>query len=98
MTSLNLKTSSPDISVFKKIVANGISGERKKIEYALNKSLEIIQKYEKEYNMSSEDFSQRFHKNEIEESGATFEWWAELKVARELEEKLKLVDSIEICQ
>lgn len=98
MLELNLKTASGDISTFKKIVSDGISGERKKIEFALEKTYKLIKTHEKEHRMSSEEFLQRFQNGEIEENGDIFEWWAELKVSKELEEKLHIVENIEICQ
>ena len=98
MLELNLKTTSGDISSFKKIVADGIQEEKKKIDYALEKTARIIKRYEEEYKMTSEDFLTRFSKGEMEEDDETFTWWAELKVSKELEEKLLMVDTIEICQ
>jgi hypothetical protein len=98
MLELNLRTTSGDISSFKKIVSDGIIEEKKKIDYALEKTNRIIKGYEEEYKMSSEDFLKRFKKGEIEEDNDTFTWWAELKVGKELEEKLLMVDTIEICQ
>jgi hypothetical protein len=97
MLELNLKTTSGDISSFKKIVSDGILEEKKKIDYALEKTARIIKRYEEEYNMSSEDFLKRFKKGEIEEDNDTFTWWAELKVCKELEEKLLMVDTIYFC-
>jgi len=98
MLELNLRTASGDISAFKKIVSDGISEERKKLEYALDRTYKIIKKYEDEHEMSSEEFLQRFQGGEVDETGDLFEWWAELKVTKELEEKLHMVESIEICQ
>jgi hypothetical protein len=98
MLELNLKTAGGDISTFKKIVSNGISGERKKIEYALDKTNGIIKDFEGKYKMTSAEFLRRFQKTEMEETGDLFEWWAELKVTKELEDKLHMVESIEICQ
>ena len=98
MLELNLKTAYGDISAFKKIVSDGILWERKKIEYALGKTYKIIKKYEDEHKMSSKEFLKRFHKGEIEENADIFEWWAELKVTKELEDKLHIVESIEVCQ
>ena len=98
MLELNLRTTSGDISSFKRIVSDGILEEKKKIDYALEKTTRIIKGYEEEYKMSSEEFLKRFKKGEIEEDNDTFSWWAELKVSKELEEKLLMVDTIEICQ
>lgn len=98
MLELSLRTAFGDISAFKKIVSDGISGERKRIEYALAKTYKLIKMHEKEQRMSSEEFLQRFRDGEIEENGDIFEWWAELKVSKELEEKLHIVENIEICQ
>lgn len=96
MLELNLKTASGDITTFKKIITDGISEERKKIDYALEKTNRIIKKFEEEYSMSSEEFLKRFKKAEIEEDDDTFTWWAELKVSKELEQKLVMVDAIRI--
>lgn len=98
MLELSLKTTSGDMSAFKKIISAGISEELKKIEYALEKTRKIIEKYEQEYKMSTEEFLKGFREGSIEESGDFFEWWAEMKVQNDLEEKLHLVKSIEICQ
>jgi len=98
MLELNLRTTSGDISSFRRIVSDGILEEKKKIDYALEKTTRIIKGYEEEYKMSSEEFLKRFKKGEIEEDNDTFSWWAELKVSKELEEKLLMVDTIEICQ
>jgi hypothetical protein len=98
MLELSLKSEYGDIYALKKIVSNGISEERKKIVYALEKTFGIIKSFEGKYKMTSEEFLKRFQKDEIEESGDLFEWWAELKVTKELEEQLQLVEGIEICQ
>lgn len=98
MLELSLKSASGDIATFKKVVSDGILEERKKIRYALEKTNRIIKKYEKKHRMNSEKFLQHFQKGEIEENSDTFEWWAELKVSKELEEKLQMVETIEICQ
>lgn len=98
MLELSLKATSGDMSAFKKIVSSGISEELKKIEYALEKTRKIIKKYEEEYKMSSEEFLKDFHEGSIEESSDFFEWWAEMKLISDLEEKLHLVKSIEICR
>ena len=95
---MNLKTASGDISSFKRIVSDGILEEKKKIDYALEKTAKIIKKYEEKYKMPSEEFLKRFKRGEIEEDNDTFSWWAELKVSKELEEKILMVDTIEICQ
>ena len=98
MLELSLKTASGDISAFRKIVSDGISEERKKIEYALERTHRIIKNFEEAHGMSSEEFLQSFQKGEIEENSDIFEWWAEIKVSKELEDKLHMVESIEICQ
>jgi len=98
MLELNLRTPSGDISSFKRIVSDGILEEKKKLDYALEKTTSIIKGYEEAFQMSSEEFLQRFKKGEIEENNDTFSWWAELKVNKELEEKILMVDMIEICQ
>ncbi len=98
MPELNLRTDLGDVDAFRKIVTNGISEERKKIEYALERTYGIIKDFEAKYCLSSVEFLRDFQEGKVEESGDTFQWWAELKVSRELEDKLNMVDTIEICQ
>ena len=93
MLELNLRTTaSGDMSAFRKIVSEGISEERKKLEYALERTTKIIKEYEDQHKMSSKEFLQRFRTGKIDETGDLFEWWAELKVTKELEEKLHMID------
>jgi hypothetical protein len=41
---------------------------------------------------------EKFKKGEIQENDETFSWWAETRLIKELEEKLKTLEGIEICQ
>ena len=43
-------------------------------------------------------FIEKFRKGEIEENDETFDWWAETKLANVLQEKIKTIEDIEICQ
>ncbi|MGE5339945.1 MAG: hypothetical protein ACM3SY_00555 [Candidatus Omnitrophota bacterium] len=98
MLALSLKTEYGDLPTLKRIVSDGLSEERKKILYALDKTSGIIKNFETKYNLSSEEFLKKFKKAEIDDNGDSFEWWAELKVIKELEEKLEIIEDIEICQ
>ena len=43
-------------------------------------------------------FIEKCRKGEIEENNETFDWWAEMKLANVLQEKIKTIEDIEICQ
>ncbi len=51
-----------------------------------------MKEFEKKYEMTSDEFLKRFQEGDLKENGDLFEWWAELKIAGELEENLRLVE------
>lgn len=97
MITVNIKSINGEFETLKGLLFDGIREEKKKIEYALELSDEIIRKYEQKYDISTSFFLEKFRKGDIEENEETFQWWAEVKLANELKEKLKAITGIEIC-
>lgn len=64
-----------------------LNGKRKKNEFVLEKTYRIIKEFEEKYKMTSDEFLKRFQEGDLEENSDFFEWWAELKIIRELEEE-----------
>jgi len=97
MLTLNIKAETDDISIIKKILSLGLLEERKKVEYALSQTYEKIKEFEEKYKRSSDSFLANFKENKIEENDDTFTWYAELKLEKELSEKLRIIKNIELC-
>jgi hypothetical protein len=84
-------------NILKEIVLKGIESEKKKILFALEKTKLVISKYEKNFNMNTSTFIDKFSNQEIEENDDTFSWWAESKLLKEIETKLNTLTEISIC-
>ena len=98
MATISLKSSYGEVNTIKKIINIGLLEEEKKIKYALSRTKENIGFFEKKYGIISSNFIKKFKNNEIEENSDYFDWWAEYKLLSELEKKLQVIKSIEVCQ
>lgn len=98
MVTLNVKSISGGEETVKKILQDGLEEERKRVEYALNMTMNAIRIFEERFAMSTDIFIEKFRSGEIEENQETFEWWAETKLADKLKETLQTITTIEICQ
>lgn len=97
MTELKIKSLMDEAAMIESIVANGIDDEKKRILYAIETAKHNIAGFESVYKMTSQEFIEKFGKNLIEETEPVFEWQAELRLLEQLQKKLNLIDSIEIC-
>ncbi len=98
MTSLQVTSKTGEKEILKGLLLDGISGEKRKIEYALSISAGIIKEKEDSYKILSAEFLDKFKKGTIEENDDTFQWWAELKLTDQLKKQLETLSGIEICQ
>jgi hypothetical protein len=96
--TLNVRSLYGENDVVKGLLTEGIKEQKRKTEYALQITNEKIRNFEEKFGMSTPAFLKRFKEGYIKESDETFEWWAETKLARELEEKLEIIKSMEVCQ
>ncbi len=94
---LSVKSKYGESELVKGLILNAITEEKKRLEYALKVSLKAIKEYETKYGLSTPVFLEKFKKGEIQENDDTFSWWAETRLIKELEEKLKTLEGIEIC-
>ena len=65
---------------------------KKKIESLLQK----LQKYEKQYKMTSEEFITKFDKGKLGDEEVFFEWYADIKTLREVQKKLQLLEKVKL--
>ena len=98
MVTVNVKSATGDVATVKELLIEGLKEERKRIEFALERTNSLIKTYEEKYGISTTAFIEKFRKGEIEENDETFDWWAETKLANVLQEKIKTIEDIEICQ
>ncbi|OHB68334.1 MAG: hypothetical protein A2W17_12310 [Planctomycetes bacterium RBG_16_41_13] len=98
MVTINVKSTSGDVDTVKELILEGLREEKKRIEFALERTTSIVKAYEEKYGISTSVFIEKFKKGEIEENDDTFDWWAEMKIADELREKINTLANIEICR
>lgn len=98
MATISISSQAGKKETLRSLLLDGINDEKKKIEYALSLSSEIIKGKENFHKISSVDFLDKFKRGEIKEDDDTFQWWAELKLADTLKEKLETIYHLEICQ
>lgn len=98
MATLNIKSLHGEVETLKELILEGIREEKRKVEYALGITTEIIKTKEDYYKISSAEFLEMFKRGDIEENDDTFQWWAELKLADILQKKNKTLSHIEICR
>ena len=98
MVTLNVKSISGEAETIKELLAGGLEEEKRRIKFAIEMSVSKIKQYEEKYGISTSIFIEKFRNREIEENDDTFNWWAEKKLVTELNQKLSLIENIEICQ
>src|SRR6201998_3441743 len=81
-----------------KYVSDGLREEKKRLEFALKSTRARLEEFEKRFNKSTEEFLTQFKAGAVEENPETFEWWAETKLLKELEEQMSVLENIEICR
>ncbi|WKZ15025.1 MAG: hypothetical protein QY317_14090 [Candidatus Jettenia caeni] len=98
MVTINVKSTSGETEIIKRLLSGGLEEEKRRIKFAIEISASKIKKYEEKYGISTSVFTDKFKNREIEESDDTFNWWAEEKLVNELKQKLSIIENIEICQ
>lgn len=98
MVTVNVKSTTGDVDTVKELIIEGLKEEKKRIEFALERTTSIVKAYEEKYGISTSVFIEKFKRGEIEENDDTFDWWAEVKMANELREKINTIANIEICR
>lgn len=81
-----------------KYVSDGLMEEKKRLEFALKLTKTQLEEFEKKFSKSTEEFLTQFKAGAIEENTETFEWWAETKLLKELEEEMSVLENVEICR
>ena len=72
-------------AALKPLLASAIQSELRMLELGLVRITERLQAFEKQYNLTSAEFEQRFETGEIGESLDYIEWAGEIETYRRLE-------------
>ena len=73
------------LAALKPLLASAIQSELRMLELGLTRIAERLQVFEKQYNLTSEEFAQRFATGESGESLDYIEWAGEIETYRRLE-------------
>src|SRR3972149_11691864 len=78
------------------VIKNAVSAEIKRLEIGLYKTNKQIEKYETEYNVTSEIFQKKFSAENLEKGDQEYiEWAGELKIREKIMADLKKLKEIE---
>lgn len=78
------------------IVRSGLQMKRKSLELNLRQYQKQLTAFERQYQMTSEQFGRRFNAGELEDDAAWFEWEFVLDAYRETSRQLSLLDKIRL--
>ncbi|MBN2006787.1 MAG: hypothetical protein JXA21_25760 [Anaerolineae bacterium] len=78
------------------IVRSGLQMKRKSLELNLRQYRQQLTTFERQYQMTSEQFGHRFNAGELGDDAAWFEWEFVLDAYRETSQQLSLLDNIRL--
>ena len=74
------------------ILRNSLERELKIIEYSIEKTMEKLKSFEKKYNMSSEEFYEKFERGELEDSQEFMLWASEYEALKVLKKDKEIIE------
>jgi hypothetical protein len=98
MSELNIKINHGEAHLISNLISRAIAEEKKRLELVLEMTNQKLHEFERKYGFSTVVFLEKFQKGEIPEDDTVFSWWAESKIANELQKNLKALEELEICQ
>ena len=60
MVTVNVKSASGDVDTVKELILEGLKEEKKRIEFALERTTSIVKAYEEKYGISTSVFIEKF--------------------------------------
>ena len=80
-----------DLEQFKSVLQTALERETKLLEYSIQRTHEALAPFEQLYNMTTDEFEQKFNAREIEETIDFLDWWMEVEALRHLEARRNLI-------
>ncbi len=74
------------------ILRNSLERELRIIEYSIERTTEKLKSFEKKYNMSSEEFYEKFEKGELEDSQEFMLWASEYEALKVLKKDKEIIE------
>ncbi len=94
MTQLTL--TAPGSVPLRPFVQGALDREADMVEASIERTQQRIRHFEEQYQMSSEQFLDRYRKDEIQETLETIEWLGEYRMLISLHESLSTLQGIKI--
>lgn len=95
---IKVNSTKGEFETLEKYVSDGLREERKKLDFAIRSTKTQLAKFERSFGKSTEEFIAQFKAGAMEENAETFDWWAEVKLLKKLEEEISVFENIEICR
>lgn len=74
------------------ILRNSLERELRIIEYSIKKTMERLKSFEEKYNMSSEEFYEKFEKGELGDSQEFMLWASEYEALKVLKKDKEIIE------
>jgi len=89
---------SPRGEAIESLIVAALEAEKNEISTAIMKTKQKLSSFEKKFNLSTTDFMKRSHQKitQISEMDA-IEWSGECETLKKLQEKLSLLQEIQVC-
>jgi hypothetical protein len=81
----------------KPLVEAAIRRELRVVEHGIQRTRERLDAFEKQYDMTSQEFERRFGAAELKESLDFIEWWGEIKTLQLLEDQQRALENVRIA-
>jgi hypothetical protein len=78
------------------VVRSSLALKRKALELGLHQYEERLAKFERQFQMSSDDFSTKFQAGKLEDDQVWFDWEFVLEAYRETRRQLELLASVNL--
>jgi len=92
MTELILR--SPDNVSLKQIIESALSERLNNVDQGIERTKERIQEFEKQYQLSTEEFLSKFNNDELSHSFDFDEWIGEAKMLEHLQQKKLIIEGV----
>jgi hypothetical protein len=88
---------SPEKQRLAALLRASISDQLKVIEMGIEKTQKNIERFEKQFHMSRDEFYQAYLKGDLGDEEAVMEWAGEIETLRRLQQDYSLLKETEIC-
>lgn len=74
------------------LIENALNREKKILQTALKRTLEKLQDFEMQYNLSSNEFFERYQSSKTDDSNDFIDWAGECYILQSINEKIQAIE------